>query len=138
MELVVDTNVVFSALIADGVTRELTLMESLSLPVPEFFLTEFTAHLDAIEEKSGLDESKLRLLAAVLFDPVRMVPKEVFADHIPEAMDLIGAVDPDDVPFLALAIHLDSGIWSDDEHFQQQDAITVWRTSELAHHFHTD
>lgn len=40
-------------------------------------------------------------------------------------------VDPDDVPFLALALQREADIWSDDKHFQKKDAVRVWRNHEL-------
>lgn len=138
MELVVDTNVVFSAMIADGVTRELLLDDRLSFHVPEFFFSEFTQHLEEIQLKTGLDESDLKLLVSLLFEDVHVVPRDEFTEHIPEAKEAIGSVDPDDVPFLALAIHLDAGIWSDDDHFQRQGQVPTWRNAEIARRFRPD
>lgn len=40
---------------------------------------------------------------------------------------MITDVDPDDVPFLAFALHLVAGLWSGDEHVQEQNRIEVWR-----------
>lgn len=135
MELVVDTNVVFSAMIADGATRELVLDERLSCHVPEFFFSEFTKYLEVIQQKTGLDESDLKLLVSILFEDVHVVPRDEFTEHVPEAKEVIGSVDPDDVPFLALAIHLDAGVWSDDDHFQRQDEVPSWGTADLVRRF---
>ena len=37
MDIVIDTNVIFSGLIKDGITRELLLMDEIHLMVPEYF-----------------------------------------------------------------------------------------------------
>lgn len=135
MRLVADTNVVFSALFADGVTRALLLADGLSVVVPEYFSSEFANHRDEVRQRTGLEESDLDLLFALLFEDVTVVPREEFSDAIPVATEALGTVDPDDVPFLALAISLDVGIWTDDDHFQRQDLVPVWRTSDLASRF---
>ena len=44
MELVVDANVVFSALIKEGVTIKLLFDPNLILYAPDFFLEEFNKH----------------------------------------------------------------------------------------------
>lgn len=134
MELVVDTNIIFSALIAGGKTRDLIITEPVELTVPEYFSTELNNHRDAIQEKTGLSHQDLTTLINLLFDKIQVIPRDKFQDHLPEARAQIGEVDPDDIPFLALAIHLEAGIWSDDEHFQEQDRIEVWRTHELVDH----
>lgn len=134
MELVVDTNVVFSALIAGGKTREIVITEDLDLYVPEFFFDELIENLDEVEEKTGLQRHELEMLLNLLLEQMHVIPREAFEDQLDDARELIADVDPDDVPFLALALHLDADIWSDDEHFQAQDAVEVWRTHELIWH----
>jgi len=59
MKLVCDTNVVFSALIAGGKTRELILSDQTDLYAPEFFFTELDSHRQEIEEKSRLSEEQV-------------------------------------------------------------------------------
>jgi predicted nucleic acid-binding protein len=134
MRLVVDTNVIFSALIAGGKTRELIITADLELYVPEYFFTELMNNKDTVQEKTGLDRRNLDILLNLLFESIHIVPKEEFEDQLSEATDVIGDTDPDDVPFLALARHLDADIWSDDQHFQEQDIVTTWKTHELIDH----
>lgn len=131
MRLVVDTNVIFSAMIADGKTRELLLTADLALYIPEYFHLELSNNLTEIEAKTGLDRSELGLLIDLLFEDLHVVPRASFEDELADAANLIGDTDPDDVPFLALALHLDAGLWSDDEDFSEQAAVDVWRTHEL-------
>ncbi|KXB01074.1 hypothetical protein AKJ41_02850 [candidate division MSBL1 archaeon SCGC-AAA259O05] len=59
------------------------------------------------------------------------MPKPEFKEQITKAEKTIGEIDPDDVPFLALALHLDADIWSDDKHFQKQEKVNVWKTTQL-------
>lgn len=134
MKLVCDTNVVFSALIAGGKTRELILSDQTDLYVPEFFFTELDGHRQEIEEKSRLSEEQLGLLFNVLFKDTEVIPREEFEHQIEQANKLIGDTDPDDISFLALALDLDTDIWTDDTDFQEQDEVTVWKTHELVNH----
>jgi len=116
-------------LIADGKTRELILTENLDLYVSEYFFTELQNNLDDVEDKTGLERSELELLVGLLFEQVNIVPREEFETELPAAREQVP--DPDDAPFLALAVALDAGIWSDDSHLQEQDAAPIWKTHEL-------
>jgi len=41
--------------------------------------------------------------------------------------------DPNDTPFIALALAIENdGIWTDDNHFGQQAEIKVWKTGQLS------
>jgi len=73
----------------------------------------------------------LKLLLNILFRDTEVVPREDFENEIEQASRLIGDTDPDDIPFLALALHLGSDIWTDDTDFEEQDEVTVWKTHEL-------
>ena len=84
-----------------------------------------------METKTGLERSELELLLSLLFEQIRIVPREEFEDGLEEARKYIGDQDSDDIPFLALAITLDADIWSDDNHFQKQDTVHIWKTHEL-------
>jgi predicted nucleic acid-binding protein len=134
MKLVCDTNIVFSALIAGGKTRELILSDETELYAPEFFFSELDNHRHEIEEKSNLSEEQIGLLLSVLFKDTEVVPREEFEDELDLASQLIGGTDPDDVPFLALALRLDVDIWTDDSDFEEQNEVTVWKTHELVRH----
>jgi len=134
MKLVCDTNIVFSGLIAGGKTQELLLSDRIELYAPEFFFTELDNHREEISEKSNLSEDELGLLLDLLFRDTEVVPKEEFGDELSKAAEHIEETDPDDVPFLALALHLDVDLWSDDTDFDNQDAVKNWKTHELVAH----
>lgn len=134
MRLVIDTNIVFSALIAGGKTRECIITAPVELYAPEFFYSEFENHRETILSKTNLDEDQLTTVFALLFENIELVPRTELADHIPKAREIMESIDPDDVPFLALAISHECDIWSDDDHFQEQYAVKVWESHELFRH----
>jgi predicted nucleic acid-binding protein len=58
------------------------------------------------------------LLLAVASLPVTILDREAYSNSISEAKRRIGRRDPDDVDILALAIHFEIPIWSNDRDFE--------------------
>ncbi|MBI4014875.1 MAG: hypothetical protein HY365_02890, partial [Candidatus Aenigmarchaeota archaeon] len=49
-----------------------------------------------------------------------------------EAKRIMDKIDPDDTPFIALALAVENdGIWSSDKHFERQNKIKIWKTETL-------
>jgi predicted nucleic acid-binding protein len=46
--------------------------------------------------------------------------------------------DPEDVPFLALALAKGAPIWTDDRHFRRQNVVRVISTAELVAQSHAN
>jgi len=134
MKLVIDTNILFSALIAGGKTREIIITGNQDLYAPEYTFTEIEKHQNEIKKKAKIDKPDLQLLINIILEQINIVPKPEFKSQLPKAEKIIGEIDPDDIPFLALALHLDSDIWSDDKHFQKQEKVNAWKTHQLIKH----
>ena len=132
MRLVLDTNVLIASLIKDSVTRAILLLPDFEYLLPEFALEEITRHRPKITRLSGLPSEELDLLLSILLESVSIVPSERIVPHLAAAEKLIGASDPDDVPFVALALAEENdGIWSNDRAFEGLPGIRVWKTTEL-------
>ena len=52
MDLVVDANILFAALIKDGITAKLLFLDDLHLYAPEFLLDEFNKHRNYLLNKT--------------------------------------------------------------------------------------
>ena len=131
MILVVDANILFSALIRNGITRKILVLSGYDFYAPEFTIQELTKHLAELQKKTGLDKEKLaeridELLAA---SNLVLVPFEEFE----EQKDLSGKISPDpgDVAYLALALHLNCSLWSNDAVLKKQKRVKVINTKEL-------
>jgi predicted nucleic acid-binding protein len=75
------------------------------------------------------------LLLTLLLASVVVVPFERIAPYLPAANALMGAIDPDDVPFVALALAEEhDGIWSNDRAFEKVPGIKLWTTTRLKTH----
>jgi len=49
-----------------------------------------------------------------------------------EAKDRMDAIDPNDTPFITLALAVENdGIWSDHKVFKQKNRTRIWETKDL-------
>ncbi len=117
MRLVADANVLLSAAIGG---RAKLIVEHPQ--VGEIFTTDFT--LAEVHQYAGVLARKKRLgadivLLAVAALPVRVLGRDVYRRRIPEAVKRTGGRDPDDAELLALALHLELPVWSNDKDFEQ-------------------
>lgn len=83
---------------------------------------EYAAHL-ARKHRLSLDTTLLAVAAL----PVSIIEREVYARKIPEAQRRIGRRDPNDVDILALALHMNAPLGSNDNDFE--DAGVEWYTT---------
>jgi len=132
VKLVVDTSILFAALLKKSTVRELLLNPLFEFYVPEFCIEEIERHVDEIADRSGLSVENVYLLLGILLASVQVVPAERILKKYKEAERIMGKIDRDDVPFVALALSFpNDGIWSEDKHFLRQKKVRVWRTRDL-------
>lgn len=132
MKLVIDTNVLISALLKNSVTREILLFPSLEFVLPEYALEEIDAHKDSISRRSGLSIEEIDVILSVLLENITIVPASEIKPFLAKADKIIGHTDPFDVPFVALSLSAENdGIWSNDKHFENLKGIKVWKTADL-------
>ena len=137
MKLVIDANVVSSALIADSKTRELIVTLEPDLSTPAFVHDEIENYEDLIVEKSGMKPARVAQFIDLLFQYIDVVLASEFYQAIESADEAFGDTDPDDVLYLACAIACDAAIWSDDSDFDEQDLVETYSTSEVINSFET-
>jgi predicted nucleic acid-binding protein len=137
MKLVIDANVVISALIADSKTRELIVTLEPDLLTPAFVYDEIENYEELIVEKSGMEPDRVEQFTDLLFQYIEVVPSDDFYPAIDRADEAIGDTDPDDVLYLACAIACDTVIWSDDSDFNEQDLVEMYSTSDVVDSFDT-
>jgi predicted nucleic acid-binding protein len=137
MKLVVDANVVISALIADSKTRELIVTLEPDLLTPAFVHDEIENYEDLIVEKSGMGPDRVTQFIDLLFQYIEVVPADEFYPAIEKADAAIGDTDTDDVLYLACAIASDASIWSDDSDFDEQNLVMRYSTGDVINSFDT-
>ena len=130
MDLVVDANEIFAALIKESKAYELIFDERLHLFSTEFFFTEFEEHSKEIREKTGKTEEELNNLLDVLIKRIALVPMEELLPYLDEAEKI--SPDPEDVAYIALALKLKCAIWSQDRKLKEkQSKVQVYSTEDL-------
>ncbi|MBW2975011.1 PIN domain-containing protein [Candidatus Woesearchaeota archaeon] len=130
MELVIDANIVVSALIAAfGKTYDLIFNDRIRLFSTEFLFDEFEEHKEEILAKSGLSEEDLDLFLSLISAEIEFMPYSDFKEFIPQAKEIVS--DPDDTEYLALALKLNCAVWSNDKRRQKQDRVKVYSTENL-------
>ena len=132
MKIILDVNVILSALIRDSATRKIILNSRSDFYFPEPSLDKIRKYKDYILKKSGLDEEEFKELIAILFKYIRIVRAEEIKKNWSEARKLMEHIDPEDVVFIAAAFSIaDSVIWSDDRHFEKQNKVKALKTEDL-------
>ncbi len=133
MKIVIDTNILISALTKDSISREIIALSGKEFYYPEVSLKEINKHESLILEKTGMDDGQFNSLFDELMKFVKNISDEEVNGNLQEANKIIGEIDSDDVVFIASALSLggDCFIWSDDNHFQKQNRIKIYTTKEM-------
>ena len=130
MDLVIDANVLFSALIKDSFAYNLLFSDTFHIFTPEYIFTELEKHKDEILEKTERTTEEFFRLVETLKRRIVIVPLEELVPHIKEAEKL--TPDPDDMAYFALALKLNCAIWSNDKKLKDQNKIKVFNSHELS------
>ncbi len=104
MRFVFDANIVMAILIG-GRAFHKVILETFDVLIPEYALTEIGTYSTLIVAKSKLDWSEHSRFAYFVFANLTVIPTYlVEADSVAKATQLIGAVDPKDIGYLALSL----------------------------------
>lgn len=132
MRLVVNTNRIVAALIKDSVSRKIIMSKKFELAAPRFAKAEVINQKKIILEKAGLSGVEFDRLLSMFFSRIYAVEDSIIRIKKDQARKIMDKIDPDDAPFIALALAIkNDGIWSDDKHFKKQNAIRIWQTKNL-------
>ncbi len=130
ISLVVDANVVFSALIKNNVSYLLLFSDNFILYSPEFILIEIEKHKAEILKKTQKSEEEFLKVLAILKRRINLIPSEEIFNYIKEAEKI--SPDPKDITYVALALKLKCVIWSQDKPLKEkQNTVTVYNTQEI-------
>ena len=92
-------------------------------------MDEFGKH----EEEILLKSHRLKWEFADIFNKIKqiitIIPSEEFDSFISQAKEI--SPDHDDVMYFALALKLNSGIWSNDKKLKLQDKVKIFSTKDL-------
>ncbi|MBW2975864.1 PIN domain-containing protein [Candidatus Woesearchaeota archaeon] len=132
MILIIDTNILISALIRDSTTRKIIIESGWEFYYPENSFHEIRKYKNLVLEKSGMTKQEYTKLLNNLLKYITLIPEELVQPKLKEANDLLGKIDPDDAIFLASALSLgNSKIWSDDPHLEKQSRVRTLKTKHI-------
>ncbi|MDY6897102.1 MAG: PIN domain-containing protein [Cyanobacteriota bacterium] len=114
MEVVADSNIIFSALIS-GKSSYLDIFRVVKIYVPNFIFLEIEKYEARIIKKTKI-KNTFRTFVRDLFTQVIVIPKLAIApESLARAYDLCSDIDEKDTPFLALSIELNIPLWTNDK-----------------------
>lgn len=132
MKIVLDTNILISALLKDSSTRKLVFEHSPLLYIPSYVLDEVREHENEIAKKSKLSVKEIHFLIKKLIKNSEVIPRENVMPFREKAKEIIQKIDPDDVLIIASALFLqESVIWSEDKALKKQHSVPVYNTQEI-------
>jgi predicted nucleic acid-binding protein len=129
VRLVLDANILFSALVRDSITRQLLKNRRLQAVAPNYLFEELEKHHAEIQEKSGLEPSAFQKAIQALSVLVERIPNQVFEPFLEQALAF--CPDPSDAPYFALCLSQQLPLWSNDKRLKQQKRIAVYTTTEV-------
>ena len=134
--LVIDANVLFSALIKGEFTLQLlySLKNSgYKLVAPKAVLEEIKENKEKILKYSEFSWEEIEFILKVLSLAIEFIPKEKFEGYLEEAKEICS--DKDDSPYVALSLSLGKApIWSNDMKLKEdckEVRIRVLSTEEI-------
>lgn len=130
MELVVDANVLFAALVKQSKTAELLFRDDFHLYAPDYIFEEFEKHKSEILEKSSRTPAEFQRILAIFRRRIHLIPIEEIQPFLGKAKEI--SPDPGDVPYFAVALKFKADIWSNDDQIRKQNYVKIWKTHELA------
>lgn len=138
MKIVLDSNVLFSALIKDSTTRRLILEYDDFFLFSSYIFEEMEEHKDELLEKSKMSKEDFDKLLEILLKKVLIVPEEVLKSYKNEAVEIVKDIDKDDAVFIACALaNPESVIWSDDKKLKKQSKIKILNSTEMMNYLST-
>ena len=130
MDLVIDANVLFAALIKDSFSYNILFSGKFHLFTPEYIFAELEKHKEEIMNKTERTTEEFFRLVETLKRRIVIVPLEELVPYVEEAEKL--TPDSDDMAYFALALKLNCAIWSNDKKLKDQNKIKIYNTHELS------
>ncbi len=118
MKVIVDTNIVFSALLSSENTfrNELIFNEEDEFYTCRFLIVEIFKNKEKIKKLTKLEEEVLLETLHEILKRIRFYNEDLIDEsHWKEAYRYCKEVDLKDIPFVALNLELDGHLWTGDE-----------------------
>lgn len=119
MKLVVDTNIVFSAIISDkGKIGELLLNKpnDIQFLAPYFLLDELDTHIEKLLSVTGYTLSEYQQIKSFIIKPIEFIAlTKISKESWEKSYQLLNDIDEKDISFLALNLDINGQLWTGDK-----------------------
>lgn len=120
--LVVDINVIYSALLGKGDSSEVFKINKskkrFNFIAPYFLYIELGKHSSEMAQRTNYSLEEAEKVLVFIENQIRFVPEENYANKINEAKEILKEHQKD-VPYLALALKFNCNIFSGDKVFKE-------------------
>jgi len=119
--LVIDTNLVFSALIPKASQiRDILFESNINFYSPNILISEIFKHKDKLLKSSKLTESEFDIYFNGIIERIKFIPTAFIGlDSRQKAYNLCFDVDIKDTPFVGLSIDLAIPFWTGDKKLKE-------------------
>ncbi|MCJ7816221.1 MAG: PIN domain-containing protein [Candidatus Aenigmarchaeota archaeon] len=137
MLLIVDANIILSAVVTNGKAKQIfeknKIFGMLDLYAPEYLSEQIEENALEIMKKSRLTFEEFRLSLMFVASQIKFVESEMFAEFLAEAEKIS---PPRDFQYVALSMYFksrdtDASIWSNDKELAKVSGIKALTTHEL-------
>ncbi|HEX2786914.1 MAG TPA: PIN domain-containing protein [Ignavibacteria bacterium] len=117
MKIVIDTNIIFSALLSqNNKFQEIIFTDSYQLFSPNFVLIEILKHQNKLLNNSKLNSDELLELLHLLTSRIEFISETTISSkNKKKAYEFCKNVDLNDTPFVALCLELNAKLWTGDK-----------------------
>lgn len=115
MRVVVDSNIIFSALIS-GKEVYLDIFKQNDVYIPDIVFSELNKYEVRLIQKTKLRQTEFKNFIRMLFEEVIVIPKfAISGENWQKAYKICNDIDEKDTPFVALSLELQIPLWTNDK-----------------------
>lgn len=129
MDIVIDTNILFSFFWRESVTRKLIISSNFNLISPIIALEEINKYSNEIIRKTRIKEKEFNEELKKLKEIVKFINKKEYSIFLKEAEEI--SPDKKDADFFALCLKYNCFLWTKDSLLKMQDKIKVITTEDI-------
>ena len=131
MELVIDTNVLFSFFWKNPQTEKILFSGDVELYSPKFALTEILKHKNEILKRAKLPKEEFESLLGLMKQRVKFIPESEYAEFVSSASKLLGE-HKKDADLIALSLKTGFPLWTRELKLKELAGVKVLFTLEIA------
>lgn len=132
MQVVIDSNILFAALIKNSIIRKILFLSDIDFIFPSIMFEELEKYKLELIKKSKLSNQEFNILLNKIKRRLTLIETEYLIPYRKEAFGLVKEIDPKDYLFIACSLYCSNCIfWSEDKALKRQNKVNVLNTLEI-------